>query len=589
MANTRCNKKYIEYSADICVIGGGFAGMCAAISAARHGRNVVIIHDRPVFGGNASSEVRMWPMGAHGKNRRETGLFEEIILNNMHRNPTRNYPIWDSVLFEAVRMQKGITSLLNCTVLDADMKDEKTVEAVYGWQMTTYHNVKVTAEIFIDCSGDSILAELTGAKYRFGREARDEFNEAAAPVNADRKTMGNSCLLQVRETPVSIKYTPPKWARVLPDESQLSTRPHNPDQFRDNNFWWMELGGTQDTIEDAEEIRDELLKLSFGVWDHIKNHGDHNADNWELDWAGFLPGKRESRRYEGDHIMTQADVQSGGKFDDIIAFGGWQIDDHPPAGFDHNGEPTMYYDCPSPFGIPYRCLYSANIDNLMFAGRNISVTHVAMAASRVMGTCAMLGQAAGTAAALAVEMNILPRGVSDYMAELQNRLMNDDCWLPGLCRKVSEECKNANLIGNADNKDNLRNGIDRPTDEGGDNGCYITLGDYVEYTNAQPFYVGEIHLVFDSDLDRVTLKGGIQEICDCPTVCNKPLNMTPYTFPATMTKEFEVIADGEVIYKVDDNCQRLVKIPLNKTVSSLAIRPVATYGSEKAHVFSFDF
>ncbi|MBQ4116064.1 MAG: hypothetical protein IJD37_01670, partial [Clostridia bacterium] len=145
------------------------------------------------------------------------------------------------------------------------------------------------------------------------------------------------------------------------------------------------------------------------------------------------------------------------------------------------------------------------------------------------------------------------------------------------------------LIGNADNKDNLRNGIDRPTDEGGDNGCYITLGDYVEYTNAQPFYVGEIHLVFDSDLDRVTLKGGIQEICDCPTVCNKPLNMTPYTFPATMTKEFEVIADGEVIYKADDNCQRLVKIPLNKTVSSLAIRPVATYGSEKAHVFSFDF
>ena len=589
MATTSCNKKYKEYKADICVIGGGFAGMCAAISAARHGRSVVIIHDRPVFGGNASSEVRMWPMGAHGPNRRETGLFEEIILNNMHRNPTRNYPIWDSVLFEAVRMQEGITSLLNCTVMDAEMKDDKTVGAVCGWQMTTYRNVRVEADIFIDCSGDSILAELTGAQYRFGREAREEFNEAAAPVEADRKTMGNSCLLQVRETPNPIKYTPPTWARALPDESRMCTRPHNPDQFRDNNFWWMELGGLQDTIEDAEEIRDELLKLSFGVWDHIKNQGDHNADNWELEWAGFLPGKRESRRYVGDHIMTQADVQSGGKFDDIVAFGGWQIDDHPPAGFDHDGEPTTYYDCPSPFGIPYRCLYSVNIDNLMFAGRNISVTHVAMAASRVMGTCAMLGQAAGTAAALAVEKNTTPRGVSEYIGELQSRLMNDDCWLPGLSRRVSEECLKANLICNAENADNLRNGTDRPTDDGGDNGCYINIGDYVEYTAQKQFFVGEVHIVFDSDLDRKTLKGGIQEICDCPTVCNRPLNMTSYTFPATMTRSFEVIADGEVIYKADNNCQRLVKIAVNKMVSSLAIRPLETYGSEKAHIFSFDF
>ena len=446
------------------------------------------------------------------------------------------------------------------------MKDGKNVNAVLGWQMTTYRNVRVEADIFIDCSGDSILAELTGAEYRFGREAREEFGEAAAPVEADRKTMGNSCLLQVRETPNPIKYTPPKWARVLPDESQMATRPHNPDQFRDNNFWWMELGGLQDTIEDAEEIRDELLKLSFGVWDHIKNQGDHNADNWELEWAGFLPGKRESRRYVGDHIMTQADVQSGGKFDDIVAFGGWQIDDHPPAGFDHHGEPTTYYDCPSPFGIPYRCLYSVNIDNLMFAGRNISVTHVAMAASRVMGTCAMLGQAAGTAAALAIEKKTTPRGVGGYMGELQSRLMNDDCWLPGLCRKISEECRRANIICNAENADNLRNGIDRPTDEGGDNGCYIDIGDYVEYTAPEQFYVGEVHIVLDSDLDRKTLKGGIQEICDCPTVCNRPLNMTSYTFPATMTKAFEVVADGEVIYKADDNCQRLVKIPVNRKV-----------------------
>ena len=581
-------KTMIEHTADICVIGGGFAGMCAAISAARHGRNVVIIHDRPMFGGNASSEVRMWPMGAHGKNRRETGLFEEIILNNMHRNPTRNYPIWDSVLFEAIKSQKGITALLNCTVCDAET-DGNRIISVYGWQLTTYQHHAVSAKIFIDCSGDSILAELSGAQYRMGREASSEFGESAAPTVADRKTMGNSCLLQVRETPVPIPYTPPTWARILPDETRMDTRPHMPDQFRDNNFWWMELGGLQDTIEDAEEIRDELLRLSFGVWDHIKNRGDHRADNWELEWAGFLPGKRESRRYVGDHILTQSDVQSGGNFDDMIAYGGWRIDDHPPAGFDHDGEPTTYYDCPSPFGIPYRCLYSVNIDNLMFAGRNISVTHVAMAASRVMGTCAMLGQAAGTAAALAIEKGVSPRAVGTHMDELQDNLMEDDCWLPGHQRKISENCRAAQLCGEAETLDNLRNGIDRPTDNSGDNGCFIPLNTDVTYRFDTPTYIENVRLVFDSDLNRETLQGGIQEICDCPTVCNRPLYLYPYSFPATMVRRFQILADGVPVYAVEDNHQRLVKLPMQQTVSTLTFRPLETYGSDTAHVFSFDF
>ena len=581
-------ERFTAHKADICVIGGGFAGMCAAIAAARYGRSVVLIHDRPMFGGNASSEVRMWPMGAHGKNRRETGLFEEIILKNMHRNPTRSYPIWDSVLFEAVRSEKGIESMLNCSVYDADMDGNK-ISAVYGWQTTTYKHHKVEADIFIDCSGDSILAELSGAEYRFGREARDEFCEAAAPIEADRKTMGNSCLLQVRETPNPIKFTPPTWARKLPDETELSTRPHMPDQFRDNNFWWLELGGEQNTIDDAEEIRDELLALAFGVWDHIKNQGEHGADNWELDFAGFLPGKRESRRYVGDQILTQSEVQSGGKFDDIIAYGGWKIDDHPPAGFDHRGEPTTYYDTPSPFGIPYRCLYSKNIENLMFAGRNISVTHVAMAASRVMATCAMLGQAAGTAAAYAVEQGISPREVTESIGEIQKRLMDDDCWIPTMRRTVSEACKKARLECVSDDAENLRNGIDRPTDAEGDNGCFVPLGTNISYVLDAPTYIERVKIVFDSDLDRETLRGGIQEICDCPTVCNRPLNMEGYTFPSTMVKSFELWADGELIFSTDDNCQRSVKIPIEKNVTRIELRTTETYGDEKAHIFSFDF
>ena len=578
-----------QLKAQICVIGGGIAGMFAAISAARHGAQVVLIHDRPVFGGNASSEVRMWPMGAHGKSRRETGLFEEMILKNMYRNPTRSYAIWDSVLFELVKQQPGLTSLLNCSVYDAQMDDESHIGKVFGWQLTTYRHYCVEADIFIDCSGDSILAELSGARYRMGRESRDEFGEAAAPVAADRKTMGNSCLLQVRQTPNPIAFTPPVWARSIPDESQLSTRPHMPDQFRDNNFWWLELGGEQDTIADAEEIRDDLLALSFGVWDHIKNHGKHDADNWELDWAGFLPGKRESRRYEGDHILTQPEVCAGGKFPDMIAYGGWRIDDHPPAGFDHKGEPTTYYDAPSPFGIPYRCLYSVNIDNLMFAGRNISVTHAAMAASRVMGTCALLGQAAGTAASLATKEGISPRAVGDHMDVLQQMLMDDDCWLPGLKRRISAACQKATLICAGPYGENLRNGIDRPTDESGDNGCFLPLERDITYELDIPTYVEQVRIVFDSDLDRDTLTGGIPEIRDCPTVCNRPLNMTGYTFPATMVRSFQVYADNNLIFETNDNHQRLVRIPVQKSVKTLTLRPISTWGSSDAHIFSFDF
>ena len=585
MKKTSCK----QLQTQICVIGGGLAGMFAAISAARHGRQVVLIHDRPMFGGNASSEVRMWPLGARGKNRRETGLFEELLLTNMYRNPTRSYAIWDSVLFEIVKQQPGLTALLNCSVWDAAMDSESHIRSVSAWQLTTYQQFEIRADIFIDCSGDSILAEPTGAKYRMGRESRGEFGEAAAPVNADRKTMGSSCLLQARQTGVPIPFIPPQWARKIPDESQMSTRPHRPDQYRANNFWWLELGGQQDTIADAEEIRDELLALSFGVWDHIKNHGDHDADNWELDWAGFLPGKRESRRYEGDHILTQPEVCAGGKFEDIVAYGGWQIDDHPPAGFDHRGEPTTYYACPSPFGIPYRCLYSVNIENLMFAGRNISVTHAAMAASRVMGTCAILGQASGTAAALAVEKGITPRQVSEHMPELQKRLMEDDCWLPGLRRDVSKACREAELVCAAADAENLRNGIDRPTDESGDNGCFVPLGTDVSYRLAEETFVSQLRVVFDSDLNRQTLTGGIPEIRDCPTVCSRPMDMTGYTFPATMTRGFVVLADGEEIFRTENNYQRLVRIPVDRTVKCLTLRPLQTWGSETAHIFSMDF
>jgi hypothetical protein len=391
--------KYTNHTVDLCVVGGGLAGTCAAIAAARHGLKVVLMQDRPVLGGNASGEVRMWVCGAHGDNNREGGILEEIELENFYRNTGLNYSVWDSVVYEKAYLQEGLTLLLNTTCQTVQM-DGSRIVSVTGWQMTseTYHTVQ--AKFFADCSGDSILAPLTGAEFRLGRESREEFGEPIAPPKADNKTMGNSCLFQIRETDRPQPFIPPEWAYSFPTDEDIPLREHD----LGTNYWWIELGGDRDSIHDADELRHELLRIALGVWDHVKNHGDHGADNWVIDWIGFLPAKRESRRYVGDVIINQHDVEAGGKFEDIVAYGGWTMDDHFPAGFAHRGSyPTIHHPAPSPWGIPWRALYSKNIDNLAFAGRNISVTHTALSSSRVMGTCALLGQAVGTGVALAVK------------------------------------------------------------------------------------------------------------------------------------------------------------------------------------------
>ena len=269
--------KTVKHKADVCVVGAGLAGMCAAIAAARRGCSVVLVHDRPMPGGNCSSEIRMWPLGADGSNPanlRETGIFEELLLENMYRNPTRSFAIWDSVLYGAVRYQSGLKLILNCSVNAARTHDARIV-SVSGWQLTTYFNHEIEANIFIDCSGDSVLATLSGAKFRRGREAAGEFGESIEPETADSMTMGNTCLIQARETAQDIRYTPARWAEKI-DKSQLEGRGFKPSGL-DGNYWWMELGGERDTISDSEEIRDELIALSYGVWDYVKNSGDGDA------------------------------------------------------------------------------------------------------------------------------------------------------------------------------------------------------------------------------------------------------------------------------------------------------------------------
>jgi hypothetical protein len=583
--------RHVKFKKDVCIIGGGMAGVCAAVAAARHGSEVVLIHDRPVLGGNASSEVRMWICGAQGldcapnENLLETGIIEEIRLKNMFRNPGGNWSIWDSVVYETARQEPNIELMVNCTCLDAVVESGK-IRSVKAWQMTTETWVTVEADIFIDCSGDSILIPLTGAEHRIGRESSAEFGEDIQPDVADRKTMGMSCLLQTRETNRARNFIPPDWANVYVTDADLNNRPHD---LHSHNFWWLELGGDKDSIHDAEEIKDDLLKSAFGIWDHIKNRDNHGADNWQLEWVGFLPGKRESRRYIGDHVMTQNDIRAEGRFDDLIAYGGWPMDDHHPAGMKFKGDPTKFHAAPAPYGIPYRCLYSRNIDNLMFAGRNISVTHAALSSTRVMATCSVIGQAVGTAATIAVRNSLTPREVGQQrIKELQQQLMEDDCYLPWKTRQVSALTQEALIEASGTGADSLRNGIGRVVDSH-PNSWRASVGDQVIYRWGSKKAVSSFRLVLDSNLSR----GAFGKSLATNMPCRYTLDMKEQTPPSSLVKAFHIDAldrDGvwKTVCRIEENTQRLIRKELNEYALAIRLTIDATWGDKTVNIFDWD-
>jgi hypothetical protein len=570
-----------DHEFDVCVIGGGMAGMCAAIAAARNGARTAIVHDRPVFGGNASSEIRMWICGALGAHNKETGLLEEIQLENQYRNPSGNYSLWDSVLYEKVVFQPRLTTFLNCSCTGAEMDGDRIV-GIQAWQLTTqiWHTIRATQ--YIDCSGDSILAAVTGAEFRTGREARDEFDEDIEPLEADGKSMGNSLLIQIRRTDEPQPFIAPNWAWQFDSAADL---PHRINGVHGQNFWWLEIGGLKNTIRDAENIQVELMKLGYGIWDYIKNRSPERdkADNWALEWLGSLPGKRESRRYVGDHILTQNEVRAGGEFEDLIAYGGWSMDDHHPAGIFYPGEPTIFHPAPSPYGIPYRSLYSRNVGNLLFAGRNISVTHAALSSTRVMGTCAMLGQAAGTAAAICVENGCAPRNLSggSLLRRLQTTLLHDDCWLPGISRPIGDLARGAELTAGGANADSLLDGLDR--DRADESHAWTgPVGDAVEYLWNRPAKLEGVRLVFDSNLQ---LRKRMP--------CTFPHREGKTAVPKSLIKAFRLEARDsrgawKPIHREENNYQRLVGIPVSIETTGLRIVPEETWGDPEARLFAFE-
>lgn len=424
---------------DITVVGGGLAGVSAAVAAARLGRQVALVQNRPVLGGNSSSEVRVWVCGAtaHGTHRyaRETGIMGELFVENQFRNPEGNPYYWDLVVLEAVRAEPNIRLFLNTDVHEVEATgsaDERRIHAVTGWMSGSERRIRFESEMFLDCTGDGLVGFLAGAKYRIGREARHEHNEDWAPEEADGITLGSTILFYTKDAGRPVKYVPPSFAKDI-TKTTIPLKRVIRSGDSGCHYWWIEWGGELDTVHENERIRDELWSVIYGIWDYIKNSGQFDADNMTLEWVGAIPGKREYRRLLGDYVLNQNDILAQREFADRIAFGGWSIDLHPPQGMYSTESGSKHLHMDGIYHIPFRSLYSVNVGNLMFAGRNISATHVAFGTTRVMATCAVLGEAAGSGAALAVKHGTTPRGVYErHLKELQQTMLRQDASIVGL-------------------------------------------------------------------------------------------------------------------------------------------------------------
>ncbi len=426
-------------NADLVIVGGGLSGACAAITAARLGTRVVLVQDRPVLGGNASSEIRLWVLGATshmGNNNRwarEGGVIGEIMVENMFRNPDSNPLILDTILLEKVTSEQNITLLLNTSVYEVIKKTDDIIEKVIGFCSQNSTRYELSAPLFCDASGDGIVGFLSGAAFRMGAESTGEFGEKFAPSREYGELLGHSLYFYSKDVGRPVKYVAPAFA--LKDISQIPKfRSFNAQDFG-CRLWWVEYGGRLDTVHDTETIKWELWKVIYGVWDYIKNSGKFpEAATLTLEWVGTIPGKRESRRFEGDYMLVQQDIVEQRQHYDDVAFGGWSIDLHPADGIFSEKPSCNQWHSKGIYGIPYRCYYSKNISNLFIAGRIISASHVAFASSRVMATSAHGAQAVGVAAALCARENLKPRDFADEnrVSRLQQELLKTGQHIRGL-------------------------------------------------------------------------------------------------------------------------------------------------------------
>lgn len=424
-------KAHLADKYDLVVVGGGIAGICAAVSASRLGCKVALINDRPLLGGNNSSEVRV-----HMGGRIETGPYPELgnlqkefaPIRGGNAKPAEYYE--DEKKARIVAEEKNITLYANYRAIAVE-KDEQKIKAVIARHIETGEEIRLEASLFSDCTGDGTIGALAGADYKLGRESRSEFGEMSAPEKSDKMTMGASVqwysvdvgkVISFPEFNYGIEFTEKNCEKVTMGE------------------WTWETGMNVDQIKDFEYIRDYGLLVVYSNWSFLKNRMLENAQykNLKLDWVAFISGKRESRRLLGDYILKEDDLIKAVNHEDGTAATTWSIDLHYPDPKNTVNFPGREFKSIAkhirihPYPVPYRCLYSRNIENLFMAGRNISVTHVALGTTRVMRTTGMLGEVVGMAAFLCKKYGTYPRGVYHYHLEELKVLMKDGVGKKGL-------------------------------------------------------------------------------------------------------------------------------------------------------------
>ena len=395
---------------DFVVVGAGIAGMCAAVSAARLGCKVALINDRPVVGGNNSSEIRV-----HLGGRIEVGPYKNLGNLQKEFSPSRGGNAQPAQYYEDekkmnwLKQEKNVELFTNYRVVRLDKKENRIVSVV-AKHIESGKELRFKAPLFSDCTGDGTIGYLAGADYRMGREARKEFGESLAPEQADKMTMGSSIQWYSIEEEKPSTFPPFDYGLTFNDTicEQVTM-----------GEWTWETGMDRDPISDAEQIRDYGMLVVYSNWSFLKNSPSTRGKyaRRRLDWVAYVAGKRESRRLLGDYILKEDDIKKNVAHEDASFTTSWSIDLHRKEkknslhfpGREFKAETTHIYIYP--YAVPYRCLYSRNIDNLFMAGRNISVTHVALGTVRVMRTTGMMGEVVGMAASLCKQYGIYPREV----------------------------------------------------------------------------------------------------------------------------------------------------------------------------------
>lgn len=587
------NMEKIEIDCDVLVAGGGLAGVCAAIAAARSGAKTVLVQDRSRLGGNSSSEIRMHPLGiwSHKVGWREAGILEEIKLEHAVKNPQMSWEMWDLVLYDKCVSEKNLTLLLDTSVYLAETKDGK-IKSVTARSDHSLKIYKISAKQFVDCTGDARIAMESGATLMSGREGSKKYGEELADIYELGKHLCASVIYTSKDCGKPTPFTPPSWAKKIAEED-LKFRNPRASGFG-MGYAFISHGGMADTLRDTEVLRFELLSIILGVWDYIKNSGKFpETANLALDSVGMIPAKRDTYRVLGERIFTVHDIKGKWReMPDQIAAAGWALEDQTSKGFyaERHKKPAIFAGKIDYYNIPFGSLVAKDLSNLLMAGRDISCSHMAFSSTRIMNTCATTGQVSGTAAAICAKEGISPKDILKSPAKFEKfrqQILRDGVIIAGvkngdpldLARRATvsaTSCSTSTKPENAisgmfyDNKGSFENRwiapiIDRPI---------------LKLEWAKPQKISKLILNFDTGCRMLTITRQ-HNFLKRLVLGAQPECLKHYKLTATLENGEKV-----KLAEVEDNYQKRVEHDFESVeAKSVELECIETNGSDVASVF----